>query len=280
MLDQKSFNQFLHNNSLKNSQTSDKLFFNQNLSNIQTQTNLNPSTKQLSSSILDYKLQAKSIRTLLLTNYKDLTSSFNNNSDKRFFLNPLFKLFNKHFFKLQSLNTNFINNILTFENTQTLNLTSNKFLNNSQVKKTFTLSSQNQNIALPDQNLRQYKNIPLNKTNFNLTGKTNFTPNSKLAQTETLYYNLKARGLNSNLFYKLSSNQLNISNPYSPIFTSTNLFHKPLNYDTSTKVQEVLKNNLMTNTFITHFYNVRKAINISLLKGKRDNAPDFLNRSY
>jgi hypothetical protein len=280
MLDKKSFNQFLINNSLKNSQTLNKISFNQNLLNIQTKLNQNLPITNLSILALNLKTSKNPIPTLLLENYKTIFTSLNNNSDGRFFSYPLRKLFNGYTFTLKLLSKNFLTNTLTFETAQTLDHNKNKFLNSHQVKKILTLNSPNQNIASPDQNLRQYKNLSTNKTTFNLTGKLSFTPNGVLGQFETLYYNLRSHGINTNLVYKLNANQLNLTTPYPPIFTSTNVFHSSLNYDSSTKIIEVFKKFPSDSSLNTHFYDVRQTNNVSLLKGKRDGVPEFLNRSY
>jgi hypothetical protein len=53
-----------------------------------------------------------------------------------------------------------------------------------------------------------------------------------------------------------------------------------LNYDSSnTLVEEITANN-DSKTPLTHSYHLEKSNSISILKGKRDGAPEFLNASY
>jgi hypothetical protein len=76
------------------------------------------------------------------------------------------------------------------------------------------------------------------------------------------------------------SNRTNLQAPYAPIFDSSNRGVSSLNYDSSnTLVEEITANNDSNNP-LTHSYHLEKSNSISILKGKRDGAPEFLNASY
>ena len=94
------------------------------------------------------------------------------------------------------------------------------------------------------------------------------------------YFNSKAQNLNSTTFYTFMSNRTNFQAPYAPIFDSSNLGVTSLNYDASNTLVEDFQTHDDSTTPLTHSYRLQKSNNISILKGKRDGAPDFLNATY
>jgi hypothetical protein len=278
-LDKNSFDLFLISKGGSNEASLSNINFYDNLLNVQkSNTNAINST---SLSLNTFSNQNNNVLTSynLLSNYPTLLKTFNDNSDSMFFQYPLRKLFNS---KVSSLNLNdkmFFNNNSS-ETTSNVNNSLAEYSNNSSTKKTLTLLSSNQNIQPADQNLRQYDNTSVNKTNFNLEGSTSLDVDLNKQNLDLNYFSSKAQNTNETTFYKFMSNRTNLQAPYAPIFDSSNRGVSPLNYDSSnTLVEEITANN-DSNTPLTHSYHLEKSNSISILKGKRDGAPEFLNASY
>jgi hypothetical protein len=72
----------------------------------------------------------------------------------------------------------------------------------------------------------------------------------------------------------------NFTPPYPPIFETNNIFNSTKNYDTSNTVTDLIKPTVTKNQPLENLYQVQKSNNISILKGKRDGAPEFLNSTY
>ena len=278
-LDKNSFELFLKNQDTQLQTSLSNENFYDNLLNVKKVNSQNSSSSVLSlSDITNYKTNLLSSLNLLMS-YPTLLKTFNDNSDKTFFQYPLRKLFNS---KLNELNTNnkeLFNNITNEENSNVIN-TVDKFENNGTTKKTVTLLSSNQNIQPADQNLRQYDNTSANKTNFNLEGSTGLTINFDNQNLDSNYFTSKAQNVNETTFYKFMSNRTNLIAPYAPIFDSSNRGVTSLNYDASNTLTEDFQSNDNVTTPLTHSYRLAKSNNISILKGKRDGAPDFLNSTY
>jgi len=278
-LDKNSFELFLKNQDTElQASLSNENFYN-NLLNVKKVNSQNSSSSVLSiSDIANYKTNSLSSLNLLMS-YPTLLKTFNDNSDAIFFQYPLRKLFNSKLNELNVNNKELFNNTTNNENSNVIN-TVDKFLNNGTTKKTITLLSSNQNIQPADQNLRQYDNTSVNKTNFNLEGSTSLTINLDNQNLDSNYFTSKAQNINETTFYKFISNRTNLIAPYAPIFDSSNRGVTSLNYDASNTLTEDFQSNDNITTPLTHSYHLSKSNNISILKGKRDGAPDFLNSTY
>jgi hypothetical protein len=193
---------------------------------------------------------------------------------------PLRKLFNDKMNINNFINKNFYNQYGNTDSSEILPFINNTFQNNSQSNKTLTLLSSNQNILPSDQNLRQYDNLTTNKLNFNLSGKSNTTLDFNTSGLTQSYYQIKSNFVNSLNFYKLSSNQINLTPPYAPIFTTNNTLTNSLNFDSSNIITEELRPSNQGNGLLDHNYILQKTNAIGILKGKRDGAPEFLNSAY
>ena len=274
VLDKQSYDKLLQNNLVSNSQTLKNSVFLSNFTQLKTNffTSLN-------SNLLFFNLETLSTKKNLLNFYPSFSKIFNNNSDKVFFSYPLRKIFNSKFNNFFSYTNSFSSLFLT-DNSQSLSLLNNEILNKDTLNKDLTLLSLNQNILPSDQTLRQANQINVNKTNFNLEGNLNFDINLSHFDLNNKYFNFKTNLFNSNLFYKLISNQTNLQAPFNPLFQVNNSFTKTINYDESNNLIDSISTTDNNNKLITHNYLLFKSNNIDILKGKRDGAPEFLNTTY
>jgi len=126
-----------------------------------------------------------------------------------------------------------LNTFLSDSHSNTLSNEVSQFDNSRQTAKTLTLLSSNQNILPSDQTLRQYDNLKGNQLNFNLNGVLNTTIVLDNQGLESKYYTLKSGNVNSDLFYKLSSNFTTLQTAYAPIFDSNNILFNSQDYDGS-----------------------------------------------
>jgi len=142
------------------------------------------------------------------------------------------------------------------------------------------LLSSNQNILPSDQNLRQYEKILPNTNNFNLDGNVGISLPKEAKSLTDSYFNLKSMNINDNIFTKVLSNQINLPAPYAPIFDTHTILSKPLDYDKSNVPTLEIQTTKDYDNSIKHTHSIQKSNDISLLKGKRDGAPEFLNAAY
>jgi len=215
----------------------------------------------------------------LLISYQTYSTLFNNDSDKPFLSYPLRKIFNSQPLK-SFLFKDLISLDLLNDTHKVLRPFDNYFTTIMESTKILTLSSSNQNILSADQNLRQYKNILTTKTNFNLNGTIDFNKKVVNLNSHYIYYNFKSFQLNSALFSICTSNRLNLDLPFIPIFDSFNLRLGALNYDTSNTLLQTIAPTLTTRLPLTLGLDFYKKGDVSLLKGKREGAPEFLNITY
>jgi hypothetical protein len=276
-LDKNSFEKVLTSSNFSSNTTLGNMSFYNNLlnltkpiSSIQNSQFLNPQT------LSNLESNDTNLRSFL-TQYNSVFSLLNNNSDKKFFQYPLRKIFNQQLLDSNLNNSSFTMNNNSSETSQTLSLISNKLLNENNTSKTLTLLSSNQNFLPADQNLRQYDSLLPNQTNFNFEGKYNYNLPLLTKDLTSEYYNLKSHNINSSVFYKLSSNKTSLQAPYSPILDSNNLLTNPLDYDASNYTVENIQ---AVDSKLLHNYDIQKSNNITILKGKRDGAPEFLNSTY
>jgi hypothetical protein len=278
-LDKNSFDLFLKNQDSSTTTSLSNLNFYDNLLNVQKVNNTPNSASVLNvADLTNHKTNPLSSLKLLNT-YPTLLKTFNDNSDAVFFQYPLRKLFNSKLNELNTIDKNLFNNSNNEETSVVAN-SADKFNNVSNTKKTLTLLSSNQNIQPADQNLRQYDNTSVNKTNFNLEGSTSLDINLNNQNLDSSYFNSKAQNINETTFYKFMSNRTNFQAPYAPIFDSSNRGVTSLNYDASNTLVEEFQTRDDQNSPLTHSYRLAKSNNISILKGKRDGAPEFLNATY
>lgn len=276
-LDKNSFEKVLTSSNFSSNTTLGNMSFYNNLlnltkpiSSIQNSQFLNPQT------LSNLESNDTNLRSFL-TQYNSVFSLLNNNSDKKFFQYPLRKIFNQQLLDSNLNNSSFTMNNNSSETSQTLSLISNKLLNENNTSKALTLLSSNQNFLPADQNLRQYDSLLPNQTNFNFEGKYNYNLPLLTKDLTSEYYNLKSHNINSSVFYKLSSNKTSLQAPYSPILDSNNLLTNPLDYDASNYTVENIQ---AVDSKLLHNYDIQKSNNITILKGKRDGAPEFLNSTY
>jgi hypothetical protein len=276
-LDSNSFNQFLVNQQSSENIGLENLDFYNNLLNLSQTSNSSTLNTSLTLNQLNTTTSVMDYNKTLFQNYPQLLTMVNNNSDKAFLNYPLRKIFNENLLSSNLRNKGFLNANFNFNNTSVIPFSNTSLTNQHQTFKTLTNLSSNQNFLPSDQNLRQYENLEVNKTNFNLEGRQFFDSSMYATNPLTSYFNIKSSFINSNVFYKLSSNRVNFQLPYTPIFDTNNAFLKSLDYDYSNTMSDEITTS--TQGF-THSYKTNKTNNISILKGKRDGAPDFLNTTY
>jgi hypothetical protein len=200
---------------------------------------------------------------------------FNNNSDKDFLSHPWNFFYHIKLLKPSLINEKFSTN-RSNENSAFIFSNKNNLLSNQIFTfKNQILSSLNQNILPVDQVLRQYWNLNPIKTNFNLEGLTSWVYKPLNLNLDNLYYNTKSYIINDDTYYKLTSNRINLIAPYPGILDSSNPFSTLLNYDSANSIFNSINLNLK-------FYeiNINQNNDLTILKGKRDGAPEFLNTSY
>jgi hypothetical protein len=278
-LDKNSFEVFLETRGGSNNASLTNFNFYNNLLNVQKSNTISTNTSSVALNDLTNQNNNPLTPRNLLNNYPTLLNTLNDNSDAVFFQYPLRKLFNTKLNTLNINNKSLVGAINSDSDSSTLNPLT-QFLNTSSTKKTLTLLSSNQNIQPADQNLRQYDNTNINKTNFNLEGTTGFKTDLDKQNLDSGYYNLKSQNINENTFYQFMSNRTNIQAPFSPILDSTHLGSSTLDYDSSTSLVEQVQPTTDSQNPLAHSYTVQKSNNISILKGKRDGAPEFLSSSY
>jgi hypothetical protein len=278
-LDKNSFEVFLETRGGSNNASLTNFNFYNNLLNVQKSNTISTNTSSVALNDLTNQNNNPLTPRNLLNNYPTLLNTLNDNSDAVFFQYPLRKLFNTKLNTLNINNKSLVGAINSDSDSSTFNPLT-QFLNTSSTKKTLTLLSSNQNIQPADQNLRQYDNTNINKTNFNLEGTTGFKTDLDKQNLDAGYYNLKSQNMNENTFYQFMSNRTNIQAPFSPILDSTHLGSSTLDYDSSTSLVEQVQPTTDSQNPLAHSYTVQKSNNISILKGKRDGAPEFLSSSY